>query len=84
MFRNPLEERGGGGLQRAQYIFFKKKPSLCALRAHNVRTHYARTLVVHRVHQRSGQNQSGPKRGRICYITPAKPKQKGTKSELAA
>ena len=33
------------------------------------------------------QNQSGPKRGRKCYITPAFsgiPKQMGTKSELAA
>ena len=37
--------------------------------------------------QQRGQNQSGPKRGRKCYITPAFsgiPKQRGTKSELAA
>ena len=34
MFRNPLEERGGG-LQRAQYIFLKKS-SLRALRAHYI------------------------------------------------
>ena len=37
--------------------------------------------------QQRGQNQSGPKRGRRCYITPAfsgVPKQMGTKSELAA
>ena len=37
--------------------------------------------------QQRGQNQSGPKRGRKCYITPAFsgiPKQRGAKSELAA
>ena len=37
--------------------------------------------------QQRGQNQSGPKRGRKCYITAAFsgiPKQRGTKSELAA
>ena len=34
-----------------------------------------------------GTNQSGPKRGRNCYITPTFsgiPKHRGTKSELAA
>ena len=52
MFRNPLEEKGGKGLQRAHYVFLTKS-SLRALRADNVHTHYARTPVVHRVHQRA-------------------------------
>ena len=52
MFRNPLEERGGR-VCNARNTFFFKKSSLRALRAHNVRTHYARTPVVHRVHQRA-------------------------------
>ena len=37
MFRNSLEERGGKGLQRAHYVFFKKNFSprtTCPLRAH--------------------------------------------------
>ena len=50
MFRNPLEERGRR-VCNARNTLFLKKSSLCALRAHNVRTHYARTPVVHRVHQ---------------------------------
>ena len=48
----PFRGEGGKGLQRAQYVFLKKS-SLRALRAHNVCTYYARTSVVHRVHQRA-------------------------------
>ena len=54
MFRNPLEERGGGRVCDVHNtFFFEKKSPLRALRAHNVRTHYSRTMVVHRVHQRA-------------------------------
>ena len=51
MFRNPLEERGGRVCNARNTFFFKKKSSLRALRAHKVCTYYARTPVVHRVHQ---------------------------------
>ena len=50
MFRNPLEETLF--TKKPHYVVYKKN-SLCALRAHNVRTHYARTLVAHCVHQRA-------------------------------
>ena len=65
MFRNPLEEqRGGGGcLQRAHYIFPKKKN---ALSVHYVPTTSARTQVAHRVQERVaspswGAPPEGPK-----------------------
>ena len=44
-----LWRRGGRGLQHAHYVF--KTNSLCTLGAHNMRTHYAHTLVAHRVHK---------------------------------
>ena len=46
----PFAGEGEKGLQRAQCAFLKKS-SLRALRAHNVRTHYARTPVVHCLHK---------------------------------
>ena len=51
-------QRGGGGGRHLVTVpcalrSFFKKSSLRALCVHNVRTHYARTLVAHRVHQRA-------------------------------
>ena len=48
-----LWRRGGGGFATRALSFFNKKKSLRALRAHNMRMHYARTPVVHQVHQRA-------------------------------
>ena len=62
MFQNPLEERGGKGLQRAQYVFLKKK----VLSTHYVPTTCARTMPAHRLYI-----VAGPTSGRKCYITPA-------------
>ena len=47
----PFGGEGGGGLCNACNTFLFKKSSVRALRAHNMCTHYARTPVVHRVHQ---------------------------------
>ena len=54
MFRNPLEERGEKGLQRAQYVFLKKKFSphtTCPQRAHTLCPHTGCTSCAptHRV-----------------------------------
>ena len=45
----PFGGEGGGGCNARRTFIY----SLRALRAHNVRTHYACTPVVHRVHQRT-------------------------------
>ena len=94
MFRNPLEERGVGGFATHAIRFFKKSSlrALCAHRGTKSKRAQKRAEMLHHPcilggPQQGGQDQSGPKRGRKCYITPAFsgfPKQRGAKSELAA
>ena len=59
----PVGGAGGGGVCTMRTMSFPKKNSLCALRAHNVRT-YTLTLAF------SGSPQEGDKIS-IGYITPA-------------
>ena len=42
----PFGGEGGGRVCNARSMFFLKKISLRALRAHNVCTHYARTYIL--------------------------------------